>query len=99
MAIEEMWLLIALIAGMMLGFSYLGGLWFTIRQLPTATYPMILVLGSFILRIGTTVCGFYVVMGGHWVRLLIGLLGFLLIRAILVRRWGIQDPTLALMKG
>ena len=99
MGSEELWLLVALIAGMFLGVSYLGGLWFTIRRLPTATNPIILVLGSFILRIVITILGFYLIMEGHWIRLTLGLLGFLLIRTILVYGWKNRNPKLALVKG
>jgi hypothetical protein len=45
-------------------------------------------LGSFFCRLGLVVFGFYLVTGGHWGRLLVCILGFLLTRAILVRRWG-----------
>jgi F1F0 ATPase subunit 2 len=95
MNIDGIWGLVAITTGMTLGWSYFGGLWLTIQRLPTVTCPMALVLGSFLLRIGITVMGFYLVMGGHWARLLLGLLGFLFMRAILVHRWGNRGFKLA----
>lgn len=94
-----MWLLIALMAGMLLGFSYFGGLWFTIRRLPTTSSPIILVMGSFLIRTGVSLLGFYLVMDHHWERLLVCLVGFVVIRSLLVQRWGMPENTLKLVKG
>lgn len=38
---------------------------------------MLLAIGSFLLRLGVSLIGFYLVMGAHWERLLVCLLGFL----------------------
>ena len=77
----------ALAAGIGLGLFYFGGLWLTVRQLPTARRPALLSLLSFFGRLGIVLFGFYLVMGSHWERLLICLLGFLGVRVILVRLW------------
>lgn len=69
--------LLSIIAGMALGLSYFGGLGLTIRRLPTTGHPMLLAIGSFLLRLGVSLIGFYLVMGAHWERLLVCLLGFL----------------------
>ena len=81
-------LMLALAAGMGLGIFYFGGLWLTVRRLPTARQPALLSLLSFFGRLGVVLFGFYLVMGGHWERLLVCLLGFLGARVILVRVWG-----------
>lgn len=95
MTIEGIWFLVSITVGMMLGCAYFGGLWFTIQRLPTAKYPTILVLSSLILRLGVTVFGFFLIMAGHWDRLMFGLLGFLFMRFLLVRHWGIRNRRLA----
>lgn len=83
-----LWILIvAWIAGVALGGWYFGGLWLTVQQLPTASSPAFLALISFWIRLLGCVSGFYVVMGGHWERLAICFLGFLGMRAFLMRRW------------
>ncbi len=99
MPLEATWLLIALIAGMLLGLSYFGGLWFTIRRLPTTGSPLILVMSSFLIRMSVSLLGFYLVMDHHWERLLVCLVGFVVIRSILVQRWGLPQDILKLVKG
>lgn len=81
-------LVLALAAGIGLGIFYFGGLWLTVRRLPTVRWPALLSLLSFFARLGVALFGFYLVMGGHWERLLVCLFGFLAIRIILVRLWG-----------
>lgn len=75
-------------AGIGLGAFYFGGLWLTVRAFPTARRPALLALGSFAGRMAVTLVGFYLVSGGRWERLLVALTGFLLMRGVLVRRWG-----------
>lgn len=79
---------IALAAGMVLGLFYFGTLWLTVKQLPRVQRPELLALASYLGRTALTVLGFYLLMGGRWERLAVGVLGFLLMRVILVRRWG-----------
>jgi F1F0 ATPase subunit 2 len=78
----------ALAAGIGLGLFYFGGLWLTVRQLSTARRPAFLSLLSFFGRLSVVLFGFYLIMGGHWERLLVCLLGFLGVRVIFVRLWG-----------
>lgn len=79
-------LLLAWAAGMGLGLFYFGGLWLTVRQLPTRRHPVPLFLGSFVARTTVVVAGFYFVMGGHWERMLACLAGFIMVRQLLVSR-------------
>ena len=79
---------VVFIAGIGLGLLYFGGLWLTVRALSTVRRPGLLTLGSFAGRMAVTLVSFYLIMGGHWERLLAALLGFLLTRGMLVRRWG-----------
>ncbi len=85
---EILTLISALVAGTGLGLFYFGGLWLTVQRLPTARRPAFFSLLSFFGRLGVALFGFYLVMGGHWERLLVCLLGFLGVRVILVRVWG-----------
>jgi len=79
-------LLIALISGFSLGIFYFVSLWVTVRKLPTTQMPIRLFIGSYLGRISITLLGFYLVINGHWERALVGLLGFLLARILLVNR-------------
>jgi F1F0 ATPase subunit 2 len=81
-------LVLAFVAGLGLGLFYFGGLWLTVQRLPQARHPGLLTLVSLIVRLGLTLAVFYLVMAGRWERLLACLVGFLLVRLVLVRRWG-----------
>jgi len=80
-------LLFAFAAGMFIGAFFFGALWITVRHLPTARRPAVLVVGSLFLRTGVTLLLFYLVMSGEWERLVACMLGFLVMRKILTRRF------------
>jgi F1F0 ATPase subunit 2 len=85
-------LVAAFAAGLILGAFYFFTLWQTVRQLPTATSPARLMLGSFLLRMAVLMAGLYLVMGaGHWERLASAMLGFIIIRKVLTFRLGPQS--------
>ena len=86
-------LLLALTAGLLLGFLYFRGLWLTVKKLPDTDRPFLTAIGSFALRAAVVLAGFYVVMGDEWERLVAALLGFILAREFLVRRLGTKDAT------
>jgi F1F0 ATPase subunit 2 len=73
-------------AGALLGGFFFGSLWFTVRQLPTTGWPMRLIIGSYFGRMAIALLGFYLIMQGNWQRAVAGLLGFIAVRLILVRR-------------
>jgi F1F0 ATPase subunit 2 len=74
-----------LVAGMLLGAMFFGGLWWTVRKGVSSTRPALWFFGSLLLRTSLTLAGFYVVSDGHWERLLACLLGFTLARLIVTR--------------
>ena len=82
---------IAFLTGIGLGTFYFGGLWLTVRQLPSSQHPYLLILSSFLLRIGISLIVFYLIIRYNWegqslISLLICVLGFLLIRTLAIRR-------------
>jgi F1F0 ATPase subunit 2 len=80
------YVLMAFFVGMGAGVFYFGGLWWTVRRLPTARQPALLTLGSFFVRTGLSLAAFYFASGGQWQRILASLLGFIIVRVFLVRR-------------
>ena len=76
------------LAGLLLGLFYFGGLWLTVRKIPSSGNPGILILGSFVVRLLVTLCGMYLVMDGKWELLVACLAGFLLMRIVLTRMLG-----------
>ncbi|NQV25568.1 MAG: ATP synthase subunit I [Rhodopirellula sp.] len=83
--IETFTLLSAWTAGVLLGAVFFGGLWWTVRKGLSSKHPALWFLGSLLLRTGMTATGFVVVASGHWERLLVCLLGFIMARLIVVR--------------
>lgn len=88
-------LLLALVAGALLGALFFGGLWWTVRRSLVSAHPMLWVLGSMLLRMVFTLGGFYLVAGDAWQRLLACLVGFVLARFVVIRltrRFAVQAP-------
>jgi F1F0 ATPase subunit 2 len=78
-------LILALLAGSLLGAIFFGGLWWTIRRGFSSRSPAVLYLGSLLLRTLVAVAGFYLVSRGDWRRLLACMLGFLATRIMATR--------------
>ncbi|MDI6687544.1 MAG: ATP synthase subunit I [Desulfobacterales bacterium] len=85
---EVIILITAFAAGIGLGTFYFGGLWLTVQRLPRVRRPALLSMCSFFGRLGIVLFGFYLIMDGHWERVIACMLGFLTMRAILTRFWG-----------
>ncbi len=82
---ENLYQISILLAGILLGFVFYGGLWMTTRKIMTAKSPFLWVTGSFLLRTGIILAGFYFVSGGNWKSLLICLIGFVVARFLTIR--------------
>ncbi len=83
---DTLGLAIAFLAGALLGVFFFGGLWWTVQKGVTSERPALWFLGSLLLRTGLTLAGFYLVAQGHWSRVLMSLLGFLIARIFVVTR-------------
>ena len=81
-------LILAFAAGGLIGALAFGGLWLTVRRLPTSRRPGLLLLCSFVARLGVCLPLIFVVMGGHWERLVACFAGLLAVRTVMIRRWG-----------
>ena len=79
-------LTLALVAGLLLGTFFFGGLWWTVQKGMTSEMPALWFVGSLLLRTGVILAGFYFVSQNHWSRLVMCLLGFLIARVIVVKR-------------
>ncbi|MFP3870188.1 MAG: ATP synthase subunit I [Syntrophobacteria bacterium] len=85
MKLDLPYLLLALIAGAGIGTVYFLGLWWTVQRLSRARHPFLLVIGSLAGRLSVTLLCFYLVTAGCWPSLLSCVLGFLMIRGLLVQ--------------
>jgi len=87
-------LLLAAAAGAALGAFFFGGLWWTVQKITSSSRAPLWFFASFILRMGVTIGGFYLVGGDQWQRIIACLVGFLLARALVTRLTG-KGPRLA----
>lgn len=73
---------LALAAGLCLGAFFFGGLWWTTRRALASSHPAAWFMGSFVVRTGVTLGGFYLLADGRWERLAACLLGFVMARMV-----------------
>lgn len=71
--------------GVGLGAIFFGGLWWTLARAVTSERPVVWFAGSFVVRTGLTLSGFYLVSNGRWEPLLLCMLGFLMARVVAIR--------------
>jgi len=81
-------LLIPFAVGGLIGWVYFSGLWETVRRLPETKSPHWFMILSYLARTVFALGGFYILADGQWERMIAALVGFFIIRAILVRRFG-----------
>jgi F1F0 ATPase subunit 2 len=84
-------LLLSFLAGAAAGSLYFTGLWYTVRRLPEARHPALLLLASFVLRLALLLGTIYLLAGAHWSYLISAVAGLLLARTLLIRRWGPEN--------
>ncbi len=77
---------LALLAGVLLGAFFFGGLWWTVQKGVASERPALWFLGSLLLRTGLILAGFYFVSQSHWPRFVTCLIGFLIARVIVMKR-------------
>lgn len=82
---EALYLFLALLAGMILGVVFFGGLWITVRKGLRSNKAALIFIGSFILRMAIVLLGFYYIGGDSWQRMLVCLAGFLIARTVITR--------------
>ena len=82
-------MVLILAAGVLLGAIFFGGLWLSIQKGKESRHPALWFSGSLLLRMSVTLAGFYFLGHGHWERMMVCLLGFLIARFILMRLIGL----------
>jgi F1F0 ATPase subunit 2 len=75
----------SLLAGVLLGAFFFGGLWWTIQMRSPSQWSGLLFAGSLLVRMAVAVTGFYFMSHGDWRRLVACLAGFLLARIAVTR--------------
>lgn len=78
-------LVVSLIAGLMLGVIFYGGLWITVQQLAGTCHPIVVTLGSLLFRMAIALAGLLLAAHGRWQNALVYLGGFVLARIWVAR--------------
>ena len=73
-------LVLNLVTGILLGAIFFGGLWWTVQKVVSSKRSALWVFCSLLLRMSIALAGFYFVAQGHWERLLMCFLGFVVAR-------------------
>lgn len=79
---EILFMILALIAGMALGFFFFFGLWFTVKKAVNSKIPAVWFFMSLFFRLGVVLIGFYYISLGGWQRLIICVVGFIIARLL-----------------
>ena len=82
---ETAGVLAAVLAGMLLGIVFFGGLWWTVRRALSSGQASLWFSGSFLARTAIALSGFYFAAAGDWRRMAGCVAGFLGARAFVVR--------------
>jgi F1F0 ATPase subunit 2 len=84
-------LLLALLAGMILGCAFFYSLWFTVQKGLQSSYPAYWFLGGVLLRMSSAILVFYWVSNDDMWRLIVCLFGFILGRLFITKYLAKQD--------
>ena len=82
---ETLMLMLACLAGFVIGMIFFGGLWWTLRRALWSKVPALWFIGSLLARMTLVIAGFYLVSDHRWERLLACLMGFILGRLMATR--------------
>lgn len=82
---EAIALMLACLAGVVLGAFFFGGLWWTVKKGLVSDRPALWFSVSVLLRASVTIVGFYFIAADDWRRLLACVIGFWLARVIMNR--------------
>ena len=82
---ETLSLVLALVAGILIGAMFFGGLWWTVQKGVSTRWSALWFFGSLLLRTSIALTGFFFIACGHWERLLVCLVGFVVARLIVIR--------------
>lgn len=82
---NDLWLLVPLLAGLLLGILFFGGLWWTVQRAMSSEWVGLWFFASLLLRTAIVLVGFYLACGEAWQRWLAALLGFAVARLLITR--------------
>ncbi|WP_248802884.1 ATP synthase subunit I [Pseudomonas sp. MWU13-2100] len=82
---NELSLLAPLLAGVVLGILFFGGLWWTVRRAIASQWVGLWFFASLLVRTAIVLVGLYLACGDTWQRWLAALFGFVVTRLFIMR--------------
>lgn len=77
-------MIVSFLVGLVLGVIYFGGLYYSTKKFNTVKSPALFMVISFIIRMGILVLGFYYLTKTDYKNVLLGLVGVILVRYIMI---------------
>lgn len=77
------YLVLALLAGILFGIFYFGGLWWTVQKITGSEKAYLISVASFVVRTAVVLVGFYLLLMSGSLYLFAALAGFLIARTII----------------
>ncbi len=90
-------MIVPFIVGLLLSILFFGGLWFTVKKLLTSEMTAMLMISSFIFRIGIVLVGFYFIGLDDWKNLIACLFGFMVGRFFVIHYTKLIDDNKILL--
>lgn len=78
------YMVISFCTGIGLGVFFFGGLWWTVKKMARSKMPAVWLFSSFIIRVGVTLLGIYLVAAGDWQKMILCLIGFVTARFMVI---------------
>lgn len=80
-------LAVSFVSGLLFGTLFFGGLWITVRQIPTTQRPSFLIIFSFLIRSVLVMLGFVLLFGWAQYYALVSFISMFFIRYVLIKRF------------
>ncbi|MGA8135415.1 MULTISPECIES: ATP synthase subunit I [Pseudomonas] len=93
---NELSLLAPLLAGVVLGVVFFGGLWWTVRRAMASPWVGLWFFASLLVRTTIVLVGLYLACGDTWQRWLAALSGFVVARLLIMR---LSRPAVVNLEG
>ncbi len=79
-------MVVGFFGGVVLGFVFFGGLYWSVNQLPRVKYPGLLMAASMLVRMAVLLTGLYFLMAGNIKNLLAAVVGVMLVKFVMIAR-------------
>ena len=85
-------MILGFLGGVVLGFVFFGGLYWSVNKLPTVKHPGLLMVVSMLVRMAILLTGLYFLMAGEIKNLLAAVVGVMLVKFVMIARVRQKPP-------